>query len=194
MSYSHLFQTLENGPDGKPGGILITSVAEQIIDFVWLGGFKALSTPSFLEKNKIKHILTLGHFDPIEPPEAFNHKIIRITDNPETHIIQYFPEAIEFITKAVAKKEAVLVHCLAGVSRSPTMVVAYLMSKERKRYKEVLAQVKGVRPFVNPNPGFLEQLKLFQDMGYAFDKNHPAYLEYIKKHPVDAAHVGHEDE
>jgi hypothetical protein len=31
-------------------------------------------------------------------------------------------------------------------------------------------------------------------MDYTFDEKHPAYLEYLAEHPVDAGHVGHEDE
>lgn len=85
-------------------------------------------------------------------------------------------------------------HCLAGVSRSPTIVTAYLMATQKLRWKAALAIIKRTRPFVNPNPGFIEQLKLFQEMNYTFDPKHPAYIEYLQKHPVDAGHVGHEDE
>lgn len=213
---SDLYQTLECGADGKPGGILITSVSQQVIPHVWLGGYKALETVEFLEKNKITCILTLGHFKPCYSPGRFLHKvsydkierthpslrmtytvvtqIIPITDNPEANIIQYFPESTAFIEQAIKENHNILVHCLAGVSRSPTILTAYLMATRRLRWKEALAIIKQTRPFVNPNPGFIEQLKLFQEMNYTFDPNHPAYLEYLHKHPVDAGHVGHEDE
>ncbi|GAN06020.1 dual specificity protein phosphatase 19 [Mucor ambiguus] len=191
---SDLYQTLECGADGKPGGILITSVSQQVIPHVWLGGYKALETVEFLEKNKITCILTLGHFKPYYSPGRFLHKIIPITDNPEANIIHYFPESTAFIDHAIKENHNILVHCLAGVSRSPTILTAYLMATQKLRWKEALAIIKQTRPFVNPNPGFIEQLKLFQEMNYTFDPNHPAYLEYLHKHPVDAGHVGHEDE
>lgn len=101
-------------------------------------------------------------------------------------------ESIQFIDTAIENGN-ILVHCLAGVSRSPTIVAAYLMFKKRLRYKEALAIIKQTRPFVNPNPGFIEQLKLFKEMGYQFDKQNPAYLEYIEAHPIDAGHLGHEE-
>ncbi|CAO3641834.1 unnamed protein product [Mucor fragilis] len=191
---SDLYQTLECGADGKPGGILITSVSQQVIPHVWLGGYKALETVEFLEKNKIICILTLGHFKPCYSPGRFLHKIIPITDNPEANIIQYFPESTAFIDQAIKEDHNILVHCLAGVSRSPTILTAYLMATQKLRWKEALAIIKQTRPFVNPNPGFIEQLKLFQEMNYVFDPNHPAYLAYLHNHPVDAGHVGHEDE
>ncbi|KAG0735799.1 hypothetical protein G6F57_010447 [Rhizopus arrhizus] len=114
----------------------------------------------------------MGHFKPCYSPNEFNHKIIRITDNPEANIIQYFPQTTEFIHNAVTKQEPILVHCLAGVSRSPTVVAAYLMVTEKRRFKEALALIKRVRPFVNPNPGFLNQLRLFQEMNYAGHLGH----------------------
>lgn len=71
------------------------------------------------------------------------------------------------------------------------MVAGYMMGKDHIRWKVALAQIKQNRPFADPNPGFKKQLQLFQDMDYKFDPNHPAYLEYIKHHPRDAAHQGH---
>lgn len=68
------------------------------------------------------------------------------------------------------------------------------MATQKLRWKEALAIIKRTRPFVNPNPGFINQLKLFQEMDCIFDPKHPAYIEYLQKHPVDAGHVGHEDE
>lgn len=72
---SPLYHTLECGADGKPGGILITSVGQQIYPHIWLGGYKALETKQFLIKNKITHILTLGHFKHRYDPNEFIHKV-----------------------------------------------------------------------------------------------------------------------
>jgi protein-tyrosine phosphatase len=101
-------------------------------------------------------------------------------------------ETIQFID-AAKEKGNILIHCLAGVSRSPTIVAAYLMYKRKWRYKQALALIKQTRPFVNPNPGFIEQLKLFKEMGYEFDTENPAYLDYLEKHPIDAGHKGHDE-
>lgn len=54
---------------------------------------------------------------------------------------------------------AILVHCVAGVSRSPAVVVGYLMKEEQMRLKEALGLVIRSRPQVSPNPGFLKALK-----------------------------------
>ncbi|XP_025067975.1 dual specificity protein phosphatase 15 isoform X1 [Alligator sinensis] len=50
---------------------------------------------------------------------------------------------------------------LAGISRSTTIVVAYIMAVTGLRWEEVLDAVKAVRPIANPNPGFKQQLEEF---------------------------------
>ena len=56
----------------------------------------------------------------------------------------------------------VLVHCYAGLSRSVTVIVAYLMQNERMLLDEALRFVKHKRPYAQPNPGFLKQLVEFE--------------------------------
>lgn len=80
---SDLYQTLECGADGKPGGILITSLGQEVVPNIWLGGYRALETRSFLKKNKITHILSLGHFKPIYKEEEYIHKVRYIENEME---------------------------------------------------------------------------------------------------------------
>lgn len=75
---SDLYQTLECGADGKPGGILITSVGQEVCPGIWLGGYKALETEKFLKKNKITRILSVGHFKPIYTKDEFVHQVIKL--------------------------------------------------------------------------------------------------------------------
>ncbi|CAO3598131.1 unnamed protein product [Absidia cylindrospora] len=96
--HPHLFEKLSNC-DGKPGGILITSLAQEVLPNIWIGGFAALETRSFLKKNKIQRILSLGHFHHIYPETEFTHKIIPITDHPETNIIRWFPNHQRLLPK-----------------------------------------------------------------------------------------------
>lgn len=75
-----------------------------------------------------------------------------------------------------------LVHCVAGVSRSATVITAYLMRLKNIRYKAALAMLKRVRPIVTPNDGFIEQLRLYQTMGNRVDVNHPDYKKFVESH------------
>ncbi|GBG81190.1 hypothetical protein CBR_g31863 [Chara braunii] len=75
-------------------------------------------------------------------------------------------------------RHAVLVHCFAGVSRSASVVVAYLMKKEKLSFKEAFLSLKKVHPHACPNQGFREQLQLFHAMGCCLDRNYPPYKKY----------------
>ena len=71
-------------------------------------------------------------------------------------------------------EEKVLVHCMAGASRSATIVIAYLMWKKKMKYKEASQYVKDRRFIVYPNFGFRKQLQIFEklliDNDYDIDK------------------------
>lgn len=77
----------------------------------------------------------------------------------------YFVESWKSATDALvlylhsSQKGVVLVHCNAGVSRAPAVVVGFLMSCEYHTFDAALALVQSARPAAAPNPGFIEQLK-----------------------------------
>jgi len=67
---------------------------------------------------------------------------------------------------ALAQEGKVLVHCSQGVSRSPTVVVAYLMRTQKRGLKEVLGEVRMKRREVDPSDNFMEQLRIWDEVGY----------------------------
>ncbi|XP_033469156.1 dual specificity protein phosphatase 13B isoform X2 [Epinephelus lanceolatus] len=69
----------------------------------------------------------------------------------------FYPTA-RYIRAALGMGGRVFVHCLMGVSRSATLVLAYLMIVEGLRLQEAVAAVKPHRD-ICPNPGFLFQLR-----------------------------------
>ncbi|XP_043990318.1 dual specificity protein phosphatase 22-B isoform X2 [Gambusia affinis] len=76
---------------------------------------------------------------------------------------QHFKESIMFMHECRLKGEGCLVHCLAGVSRSVTLVIAYIMTMTGLGWQDVLNAVRVVRPCANPNLGFQKQLQEFED-------------------------------
>jgi protein-tyrosine phosphatase len=82
-----------------------------------------------------------------------------IDDDEEENISHNFFEVHKIISEAVQNKKNVLVHCAAGMSRSATLVLAYLMIENRWSYNEAYQLVKSKRPIIEPNSGFVKQLK-----------------------------------
>jgi len=97
----------------------------------------------------------------IEPPfpETFKYHVIPVEDNSSEDLLARIPAAIEFIEKSLAEGGNVFVHCANGISRSPTVVTAYLMKTRNLSTEEALAFVSSKRACVDPNKGFIQQLK-----------------------------------
>jgi protein-tyrosine phosphatase len=53
------------------------------------------------------------------------------------------------------------VHCYAGVSRSSTVVIAYIMKYWKWNLKNTIDFVQAKRVVAKPNEGFMEQLKKY---------------------------------
>ena len=68
-------------------------------------------------------------------------------------------KAVAFVAAAKARGDAVLVNCRAGVNRSPTVVLLYLMTEDNWSLAEALAHVRRIRPVVSPHPRYLAQLE-----------------------------------
>ncbi|XP_008203828.2 dual specificity protein phosphatase 3 isoform X2 [Nasonia vitripennis] len=82
---------------------------------------------------------------------------LRMLDLPSTDIAQFFFTAAAFIEDAVQSGGRVYVHCVQGVSRSATCVIAYLMIKKGMLATDAIRTVRLSRD-IHPNEGFLRQL------------------------------------
>ena len=135
---------------------------DKIVDNIYLGNCSAAEDIKDLKDKGIKKILTvMNQVGPNYLPEdGFIHKKYNIIDFDDQNIIQYFGECLKFMKG----EEKVLVHCMAGASRSATIVIAYLMWTQKKTYEEASQFVKSKRFIVYPNFGFIKQLKIFETL------------------------------
>lgn len=83
---------------------------------------------------------------------------IRVSDHPYARLDVYFDVVADKIKANKEKGGRTLVHCVAGVSRSATLCIAYLMKHERMSLRQAYRFVKTARPIVRPNWGFWRQL------------------------------------
>jgi predicted protein tyrosine phosphatase len=90
--------------------------------------------------------------------ELAGYLAIAATDSPAYSMAEHFDEACRFIDQARAQHGTVLVHCQAGVSRSASIVLCYLMRNNEWTLRQALEHVWRTRPFVLPNAGFFDQL------------------------------------
>ena len=109
------------------------------------------------------------------------HFILPAVDCLTYDYLPHFPSILSFINDAIQTddKKKVLLFCHAGVSRSGTIAVLYLMQKYDLTYHEALRRVKQARDVCEPNDHFRLQVLLFQAMGYTFDASHSLYKAWL---------------
>ncbi|XP_012686084.2 dual specificity protein phosphatase 19-like [Clupea harengus] len=129
--------------------------------FILISSQDAAQDIDTLRKYKVTHILNVAYGVENAFPDLFHYKTVTVLDVPETDITSCFQECFAFIDQARDQGSVVLLHCNAGVSRSASVAIAYLMSRDALSFQEAFDAVKAVRPSIRPNPGFLTQLKTY---------------------------------
>ena len=130
-----------------------------IEDCIYLGDYEGAQIHRILRENNIKKVLSLlEDFDDFQNYEGIEYKKVEILDARQANLIQIIPECIQFISDAQKANENILVHCAAGVSRSPSILIAYFMIKYSVNYYAARNYVNKGRPGIYPNEGFVSQL------------------------------------
>lgn len=153
-----------------PPGIPITSMKNQDFRISKITPNLFLSGDDYTTKdlydNGITHILNISTTDDNAYPDITT-LFINIPDGgglsiDGKSIEEYFPQTYAFIQGAIDAGEKVLIHCHMGISRSATIVIAYLMKTLNMPYINVLAMVKTKRTIVDPCLAFTWKLMEFQ--------------------------------
>jgi len=133
---------------------------DQITEKLFLGNNNAAKNKEILKQYKITNILVVGFFLHEYFPNDFKYKTIEISDNENENLFDYFMPCFDFIDRS----ERCFVHCRAGVSRSSTIVISFIMLSEKMSFENARNFVKGKRSIIEPNKGFESQLKDFENV------------------------------
>ncbi|KAM6431580.1 dual specificity protein phosphatase 2 [Liasis olivaceus] len=134
----------------------------EILPFLYLGSCHHSSNREVLESLGITAVLNVSSSCPNYFEGHFLYKSIPVEDNHMADISVWFQEAIDFIDSVKTSGGHVLVHCQAGISRSATICLAYLIQSRRVRLEEAFDFIKQRRGVISPNFGFMGQLLQFE--------------------------------
>ncbi|GIY04056.1 protein phosphatase Slingshot, partial [Caerostris darwini] len=144
----------------------------EIFQYLYLGSEWNASNLEELVVNGIGHILNVTREIDNFFPGMFDYQNIRVYDDESTEILHYWDKTYRYIRRAKDEGSKVLVHCKMGISRSASVVIAYVMKAYDWDLQRALEFVKTKRGCIKPNSGFLKQLEIYQGILDASKQRH----------------------
>ncbi|KAG7324350.1 hypothetical protein KOW79_012366 [Hemibagrus wyckioides] len=160
--------------EGKPVATLPMSLSQpclpvanvgptRILPHLYLGSQKDVLNKDLMAQNGITYVLNASNTCPKPEFISESHFMrIPVNDNYCEKLLPWLDKTNEFIDKAKVSNCRVIVHCLAGISRSATIAIAYIMKTMGLSSDEAYRFVKDRRPSISPNFNFLGQLLEFE--------------------------------
>jgi dual specificity MAP kinase phosphatase len=133
----------------------------QVAKQLYIGSYLSTFDAGYLKTLGISAILNLAGEKCPARHSTLEYACIRMADSPHTDISHSLAQALDFIERMLAEGKSVLVHCVKGLSRSPTVACAYIMWKQSLNFTDSLAVIKANYPEADPNLGFVSQLQRF---------------------------------
>lgn len=139
---------------------------EVIGGLLYISGITEASNQSLLQQNNIAFVVNATHRE--NNFDTINYLHCPVSDCDDEDIYQYFEPTRIHIEKAKASGKACLVHCMAGISRSATLVISYLMLANNLSLHNAWELLISARKDIQPNDGFWSQLVRLEEEKFGF--------------------------
>jgi protein-tyrosine phosphatase len=132
----------------------------QIETHLFCSGYHTAQNKQLLELNKISHIINLtAHKYKNLHEDIVSHSSFSFSDHENFDLTSRLQPVLDILKEKLSKKENVLVHCQKGISRAPSVIMAFLILHRQMTFEESLKLVQKQNPEAYPNLGFLMHLK-----------------------------------
>ncbi|KAA0062225.1 protein-tyrosine-phosphatase MKP1 isoform X2 [Cucumis melo var. makuwa] len=191
--------TIQRIPDKNCGLVKRDKIAffdkecSKVAEHVYLGGDAVARDRDILKQNGITHVLNcVGFVCPEYFKDDFVYRTLWLQDSPSEDITSILYDVFDYFEDVREQNGRVFVHCCQGVSRSTSLVIAYLMWREGQSFDDAFQYVKAARGIADPNMGFACQLLQCQKRVHAFPLSPSSLLRMyrIAPHsPYDPLHL-----
>ncbi|CAD8177869.1 unnamed protein product [Paramecium pentaurelia] len=134
---------------------------------IYLGNIDAAQNPDNLIKYQIGAVLSVIDYQ--VQIKGVQKIWIMAEDTDDFPLYKYYDQSIKFIDIQTLRTN-VLIHCQNGISRSAAICAVYMMQKYQLSLNQTLHHIQQCRRLVSPNPGFIKQLKDFEQKFNPKDK------------------------
>lgn len=130
----------------------------KITEQIFIGNYKDASDEKWLDKNNITHVINATKDLPNYFPHRYKYLQLSLDDTMNQSLYEVLEPSYKFIYNAIGNGGTVFIHCFAGISRSVSIAIYFLMKVNRTTYLRTLDFIRTKRIIANPNPGFARQL------------------------------------
>lgn len=134
----------------------------RVTDTLYLSNGRAARDVSLLSRCQITCIIDATELGTDTPPPGMEYIHIPVSDSPLCPLSDHFDRVADVIQRRGESGGRTLLHCNAGVSRSASFCLAYLMKHHNVSLLEAHRRLKSCRPMVRPNNGFWKQLIVYE--------------------------------
>lgn len=181
---------IQRNPD-KNGGLTkrekiahFDKECSKVAEHIYLGGDAVARDRDILKQNGITHVLNcVGFICPEYFRADFIYRTLWLQDSPTEDITSILYDVFDYFEDVREKHGRVFVHCCQGVSRSTSLVIAYLMWREGQTFDDAFQLVKAARGIADPNMGFACQLLQCQKRVHAFPLSPSSLLRMYRLAP-----------
>lgn len=131
----------------------------EVLPRLYLSSLVCAQNQSLLQKHEITHILHVGTANEEYKFKCTQHSISMPDDDlPFEKFRSYIEDAIKFISSA--KEGKLLVHCVMGSTRSPTILAAYIFLTKQLNLSllDTFLYIKEKAPWIWPSETFFNQI------------------------------------
>lgn len=146
------------------GDPLLLQEVGKVLPYLCFGPRVVSESEDTLHHLGITHIFSVVGPPTVRFPWIAYDYVNDIQDRDGQPILEVILQADEFITQARREGGVVFVQCIAGISRSATVVIGHLMLGMGMSFDEALEMVQFDRPIAQPNLGFRDQLRLLEQI------------------------------
>ncbi len=136
----------------------------KVLPYLCFGPRVVSESEATLRDLGITHVFSVVGPPTVSFPGIAYDYVNDIHDRDGQPILEVVLHADEFITQARRENGVVFVLCMAGISRSATVVIGHLMLGMGMSFEEALEMVQFDRPIADPNAGFRSQLRLLEQI------------------------------
>ena len=146
--------------------------ASEIIPGLFVSDLYTATSPAVLSRLGVTHVLSVLRTPGLTFPQPLQHLTIPIDDTSDAFLLDHLDDAVRWIRDALGPNQEdgaeggqgghVLVHCVWGMSRSASVVVAFLIAARGMPLYAALRILRARRPVARPNEGFMAQLQAFE--------------------------------